>query len=267
MKIFNIFNSNAYIIGLGIIIMNLRFIFSYFDFSINISSKQEFIVSFIIILVHYLLCIFLESKFDSTFLKILQIKFEKSISIISLFSIICAVFNFRLSCSFYAEYLNYKKFCPFSFSGLDYKLHLKRRCELFNINKESKYPFQYICSYNEEKIDIFSKKLSETFEIGNYSEHNCSKVKNLIKNNKVINEFVNEYYKEDLYYCDLKIKIEKFKTPKNPKRCEEITIHSNIFSLFYIWLLFLFIYWNNIYFRSIRANIQIEPSYEHLKFD
>ena len=90
MKIFNIFNSNAYIIGLGIIIMNLRFIFSYFDFSINISSKQEFIVSFIIILVHYLLCIFLESKFDSTFLKILQIKFEKSKYYFIIFNYLCS---------------------------------------------------------------------------------------------------------------------------------------------------------------------------------
>ena len=163
MKIFNIFNSNAYIIGLGIITMNLRFIFSYFDFSINISSKQEFIVSFIIILVHYLLCIFLESKFDSTFLKILQIKFEKSISIISLFSIICAVFNFRLSCSFYAEYLNYKKFCPFSFSGLDYKLHLKRRCELYNIKNKSFFLFQFICTDDESKTNIFNKEFFEIY--------------------------------------------------------------------------------------------------------
>ena len=37
--------------------------------------------------------------------------------------------------------------CLFTITG-DYNLHNKRRCELYNINYNSRYLNQYICSYD-----------------------------------------------------------------------------------------------------------------------
>ena len=85
-------------------------------------------------------------------------------------------------------YADYKKICPFLLTNFGYKMHVQRRCELYNINSTNYLPYQYICSFIPE--------------IG---EKKCSKVEKIIENNEVIDAFINEYYKEqNLYYCDLK---------------------------------------------------------------
>jgi len=266
MRIINIFNQKQYIFGLGLIILDLITLILYIDFSPRILCKYFFYLNLSIIIFYFLLCVFLESEFVSSFLKILQIKLEKLLPFFSLLIISCVPFNYFFGVIFLADYLYYETFCPYTFSGIDYKLHLERRCELYNINKENFYPFQYICSYNETKIDIISKKVPDQFETGPFPKKKCSKVESLINNNKVIDEFVNEYYKENLYYCDLEKQIQKFNITISPKNCEIFVFSLPIF-IPYTILGFLFLYFVPTYFKNIRANVISFPDYSHLKMN
>ena len=94
--------------------------------------------------------------------------------------------------------LEYFKICPYTISDLELKFHLERRCELYNINNNSRYSHQYICSYNSEKENQREKKLDKKID-SNYVF--CLKVKSLIKNNSIIDSFNKEYANSDKYYC------------------------------------------------------------------
>ena len=163
------------------------------------------------------------------------------------------------------EYNYYKQFCPYDLSGSDYELHFKRRCELYNIDKENIYPFQYICSYNEK--NFFTEKFVNRYFPENPSEFECSKVTKLINNNKVIDDFVNEYYKEDLYYCNFKSKIGRFQKSIAIKECDNKILPLVVFVLLDIIFSVQFIYFIYSYFKDIKANIQVGPNYAHLKVD
>ena len=43
------------------------------------------------------------------------------------------------------KYRKYLKNCPYTISDLELNLHLERRCDLYNINSNSRYSYQYIC--------------------------------------------------------------------------------------------------------------------------
>ena len=204
MKIINIFTRKGYLVSLSLIIINIIIITSYLDFGGEKSLDKFLGITFSIIVLHFLTCIFLESEFESNFLRVLQIQLAKVISYISLIVIISGTINVNIGVLTYAEYMNYKILCPFFIDNINYKLHFKRRCSLYNINKENYYPFQYICSYNPEKNQIITI-FSEKDIISSYYNFKCSKVETLIKNNKTIDDFVNEYYKEDIYYCDFEL--------------------------------------------------------------
>ena len=73
-----------YLPGLSLIIINLIIIYSFFDFGESKQFKRVAITSFIVIVIHYICCIFLESEFNTNFLKIYQIQLEKIISYLSL---------------------------------------------------------------------------------------------------------------------------------------------------------------------------------------
>ena len=102
----------------------------------------------------------------------------------------------------YAKYQTYLKNCPYTLSNLDYNLNLERRCELYNINNNSRYSYQYICSYNSSSELMFTESTKKTYKKltkdikDNYVQ--CIPVKTLI-NNSVISLF-NEHYK-DKFYC------------------------------------------------------------------
>ena len=98
------------------------------------------------------------------------------------------------------KYIDYLNICPYTISDLDLKLHLKRRCELYNINNNSRYSYQYICSYNSSKelqIKKLSKKQKQDFNSYNAL---CLKVESLIKNNSIVDLFSKEYSNSDKYY-------------------------------------------------------------------
>ena len=255
MAIRDILFKREYLPGLSLIIINLIVLFSFFDFSNNKRYERLFLTNFFMIVFEYICCIFLGSEFNTHFLKIYQIQLEKVISYLLLIVIIPVDLNFCLGSYFYLEYIGYKILCPFTLDKLDYKLHFKRRCQLYNIDKENYYPFQYICSYNPEKNQIFTI-FSEKDAISHYSNFKCSKVETLIKNNKVINKFINANYKEeDLYYCNLAFK--PFIYPNiNPKKCDSnIIIYPELLILIHFYLTGKYFQLLINYFNNIKANV------------
>ena len=78
MRIINIFGRRDYLIVLFLIILNVYyFSFSYYDLSNGPSYKRYFKISLIMIVFHFLCCVFLESEFNSLFFRKMQLKLEK----------------------------------------------------------------------------------------------------------------------------------------------------------------------------------------------
>ena len=113
--------------------------------------------------------------------------------IISIFIWISEFITLTVNYSYYNKYL---KNCPYIISDLEYNLHIKKRCELYNINHNSRYSYQYICSYNSSKD--FKNELSSEIKKNNVI---CLPFKEPIQNNKKINLFLNEYKNEEKFYC------------------------------------------------------------------
>ena len=131
---------------------------------------------------------------------------------------------------------SYLKNCPFTISDLDYNLHMKRRCELYNINYSSRYCFQYICNYDSSKD--FKNKL--TYEIRNNLI--CIPLKNIIENSNEIKLFINEYKNEKKFYCSGTTNPKKDKFIKS-KNCDKKKYKYMITLLILSYLRILFIFW------------------------
>ena len=65
------------------------------------------------------------------------------------------------------NYEKYIKNCPFTFNSdlifFNESIYEKRRCELYNINLNSRYKYQYICSYNASE-NFKNYKTKDGFE-------------------------------------------------------------------------------------------------------
>ena len=259
MYIINIYKSKEYFHCLIYFIFEIFsfILFSDYIFDINIYYINLFLLSTLFI--YYLICIFLESEFDSEFLQEIQICLDKAIYFISIICLITSAMIFCYYSLFIRYFYIYKLDCPFSMIDVNYKLHLKKRCELYNINMKnsSLHRYQYICSFNAEKYDptLFFLLMNKK-NITSFSDRRCSKVETLITDNKIINEFVNEYYKEEaLYYCDL-VYEPKIYPSINPKKCDsKIFFYPELLIILHFYLsgkyLKLFVF----YFKNIRANV------------
>ena len=98
------------------------------------------------------------------------------------------------------NYYNYEIFlknCPFTFTKES--PYEKRRCELYNIKKNSRYKYQYICSYDASKEFIDDEENEKKFD-----EIICFLKENTIRTNTVINKFISVYNNKDnkLFYCN-----------------------------------------------------------------
>ena len=114
------------------------------------------------------------------------------------------------------NFVKYKTFwdnCPYIIKNLEYNLHVKKRCELFNINNNSRYAFQYICSYDSSKD--FKNTINSEIEEDNVI---CLPYNNII-NNDIINKFINEYKDEQKFICS-RTNIPKYEYA-NDKDCSE----------------------------------------------
>ena len=267
MKIINIFKIREYIVYLCLIIIDILTIIFYFGFGLSKAAENIFLFNISIIILFFFYCIFLESEFNSSNLRNLKINLENKVSIPSLIISVLSAYNFIVFLGLFVKYILYKIYCPFTLTNMDYKLHLKRRCELYNINRESKLPYQYICSYNAEKIYFLSLIFIMLCDFNSTKITKCSRVGSLINNNKVIDTFLQEYYKEDIYYCDLFELPDNYNFPSsiNQNICNKPSFFSDIILILQIYLTIVFIKANVTYFRNIRANIVIADNEENEK--
>ena len=102
------------------------------------------------------------------------------------------------------NYGSYIKNCPFTFNTnittFNQSIYGKRICELYNINNNSRYKYQYICSYNASEDFKYDKtkdgfnKIVCISKIHNIDGNDIIREFNLVYNNKDKNE-------SNLFYC------------------------------------------------------------------
>ena len=164
---------------------------------------------------------------------------------------------------------NYLRECPFTIkSNLDknkVSYNEKRRCELYNIYTNSRYKYQYICSY-----DAYEDFKNNKTEDGLNKVICVQKVKS-IKDNDIINQFVELYKKQDIntfFYCS------RIYKPVNDKNNEDEYCNMNVYILYffsilyflniilYLYHLTLFddIYYGNNLVEEQRPNIDLDES-------
>ena len=89
------------------------------------------------------------------------------------------------------NYGSYIKNCPFTFNTIittfNQSIYGKRICELYNINNNSRYKYQYICSYNASE-DFKYDKTKDGF-----NKIVCVSKTHNIERNDIINEFNSVY--------------------------------------------------------------------------
>lgn len=158
-----------------------------------------------------------------------------------------------------SNYRKYLKHCPFTINELDYTLHVKRRCELYNINNNSRLAYQYICSYDPSKD--FANNFSEKYKKNDSMV--CVPFKTIVPNNDIIYLFSQIYNDSNKYYCSrTNIPTNNFRYI-NPKYCNNnskyaVTIIFYTFNLIQI-LLFLVVLASDrltaIIFGGIKDNV------------
>ena len=251
MKIVNIFSQKEYRMYFIFILINYVTFFQISDYMPDNLAVILYRIIFTFLVLYNIFCIFIQSSFESKYCQILQIKLK---IINPFFASFLGLLSTAITMLFHMIiiylYYDYKLKCPFLLHNFDLNIHSQKRCELYNINSTSIFPYQYICSYypgqNEERI--------------------CSKVEQIIKNNDIFDIFLNEYYKEqNLYYCDLKEQPSLFIEVK-PKLCnakapmllqyyKELVMLNMIIGIICIGNLYT-------YFRVIEPNIN---HYENLQ--
>ena len=140
----------------------------------------------------------------------------------------------------YHYYNEYFRYCPFLLSNYTYSLHFERRCELYNTYNNSIYSKQYICSYNT------TKDFKHTYYPKQWIDANvCVPFNKTIKNNTIINQFINEYKNEKKFYCSFVYdpKRSSYNYFKHEKYCIKRT-HKYMFSFLILqFLKFVFMTW------------------------
>ena len=240
----------SYIIFL---IMSLFILIFSVMISKSIALANYIIFSFCMLVYVYLIISFIiykKKQETKQFLSKLN-TFSYSVFIIILF-IECLAYTINI-----LYYEKYRKICPFTLEGIDFKNHLSRRCELYNINSNSRYSFQYICTYNPSdefkniELDKDEYVTSNKLEI-----MQCLLVNNLINNDYKVLEFGKEYNGINKFYCSLVFKpksnnyIDSSECQKNRSK-----INFSFLSLIYIQLLFNII--KSIIFKSSNNNDRI----------
>ena len=104
MKLVNIFVKREYLRFLSLIIFYLGIVKLYFYFSPAEFVTVTFIINLTIIIVHFFICIFIESQFDNNIIRIKQIEFERIISYMSLIVLAPIAINFLIGVLLYSKY-------------------------------------------------------------------------------------------------------------------------------------------------------------------
>ena len=138
-----------------------------------------------------------------------------------------------------SNYNKYLKNCPFTFNSnitnFNESIYGKRRCELYNINLNSRYKYQYICSYDASQ-DFIHDKTKDGFD-----KIVCVSKINNIKGNNIIKKFSKVFENKDnndneLFYCSRIHKPKKNEYIKD-EYCKKV---NNIYLSIIGWLIFLY---------------------------
>jgi len=138
----------------------------------------------------------------------------------------------------------YLYYCPYLYKDNNYSIHYKKRCELYNINKNSRYAYQYICSFNSSYFPINNLMISKI-----NSDTICVPATKVVEYNKIILEFIYEYKIENKFYCSRKYLPKKFSFAKD-KYCSEIKYYD-------IWLSFFLLLSKIIYYILLIAFLSL----------
>lgn len=208
-------------------------------------------IYFAFISIYYLFLFLSELSLNINFLNKIKETINKHIVFVTLIFFIINFLEFILLSINVTKFMKFWKNCPYIMSDLDYSLHYKRRCELYNIHNNSRYSYQYICSYDSSKDFNYKSKLKEEV---NPEIVRCVQVNNLIEDNEIIELFSNEYSKNNNYYCSRADKPEKYSFAKN-KDCTRTK-----YSLMVVFLFFsLFqIYFQIVYIKYLKLKYNIE---------
>ena len=186
---------------LGFIFFLSNFFILYIYIWINNIIKLVIIICILFTIVYYIEIILIEINFIFKYIYKYYNKIRKIYTIFSfvyIFIYPLEIFTISFNLGIYET--NFLKDCPYTINNLDYRLHLERRCELYNINNNSRYLYQYICSYDSSKDFDIKKEINfkNKIKIENVI---CLPYKNIIKGNKIIELFNNEYNNSLKYYC------------------------------------------------------------------
>ena len=252
MEIITFLKKKEYLTILILIILNIYIIIKFYLFVPKISYIIIFLIDIFILIIYNFLCIFLENEFRNNDLKLLQIRLESKLFVLSLIAHASIVFNYFFGYEFFKCYINYMNNCPYNLSNADYNLHLQRRCELYNINYKQNL-LQYICSFNAElDFNGANDKGSSTLK---KTDIKCSQVKSLIDSNEVIDSFVKEYNNEMIYYCDLKKQPIKYSQSIDYNNCQIKQFMPEFFIFINLFISLYSIFVNFKYFRNIKGKI------------
>jgi len=210
----------------------------------------------------YIYILFLELVYNKFYFREIRRMIYKETNIIIFLLIffvlsLCGSFILETNDEKYRKYL---KNCPYTISDLELNLHLERRCDLYNINSNSRYSYQYICSYNSAKEfkykenQIDNRKVLKKLEKRISSDYViCLKAESLIKNNSIVNLFSKEYVNSDKYYCSRTNKPNDF-IYIDHKDCNNKIKKTYIYIFNFIY--FLQVFYIQIYMKyiSVRRN-------------
>ena len=222
----------------------------------NIIMKLLFYLSFVVIsfssiysliFIHISFDIKINYRQNNKLFKYSYDLFCKLNCILQLF-LICSIILYYFNNIYYEKYL---KNCPFTLSSDIFSnntsYYEKRRCELYNIYANSRFKYQYICSYNASK-DFENDKSDNGLD-----KIICiPKINNTINNN-IINQFSALYDNNtsEFFYCN------RFDKPiKNAYIKDEFCNKKNFSKLFDI--LFLIIQGIPIFFDKLYIRLQLE---------
>ena len=184
---------------LGIIFFIFNILTLIFTIWTHVSLQVLFYISFFALCSIYIFILLIEISIYGKYLKNLKNKFENHINLFTLIFLFLVIFFYII---FLINIFRFQKFiinCPFCLDKLDYDLNFDRRCELYDINYNSRFSYQYICSYDSSKdfTNINKKKLKQKVNPDNVI---CIKFNELI-DNTIINNFKEVYNKKDLFLC------------------------------------------------------------------
>ena len=148
-------------------------------------------------------------------------------------TLIITIFRYPYDVSAISEFDIYFKYCPFTLSYNE-SHYEEKVCDLYNITYNSRYKYQYICSY-----DAYAYKSSlnnKTYD--RLDSMICIPKKTNIINNEVINKFNKLYNITKQFYCSRINKPKKHEFIKDEYCNKGIDVHIFIayFHLIYIVL-------------------------------